>query len=136
MVGMTKPKVPKWCQFDGKRAKALTDAQQPNVIYFPSPCYPAPSGPLSMPGVVSWMGSNVSVPIVSNGMTVGTEMVVLCTHGTMTKVYPYMVGTSSDGSLHSAGPYKHFPAHHVHPGQPVAPQDFFGHTPASRSETT
>jgi hypothetical protein len=125
----------KWHAFDEERAKALTDAQRPDVV-FPSPCYPAPSGPLSMPGVVSWMGSNVSVPIVSsNGLTVGTEMVVVRTDGTLTKPYAYMVGTSTDGSLHYAGPYKDFQAHHVHPGQHISPADFFGNTPASKSET-
>jgi hypothetical protein len=46
-----------------------------------------------------------------------------------------MVGTSSDGSLHSADPFKHFPAHHVRPRQQVSPADFFGHTPASKSKT-
>jgi hypothetical protein len=133
---MTKPKKTKWHAFDDERAKALMAAQQPNVVYFPSPCNPAPSGPLSMPGIASWMGSNVSVPIVSsNGLTIGTEIAVLCTSGTMTKAYQYMVGTSSDGSLHFAGPYKDFPAHHVHPGQQVAPADYFGNTPVSKSKT-
>jgi len=135
MAGMTKPKSPKFVEFDQERAAAFLAAQRPGAVYFPSPCYPAPSGPLSMRGVVAWMGSNVSVPIVWNGMTVGSEMVVVRTDGTLTKPYAYVVGTSSDGGLYSAGPFKHFPAHHVHPGQQVAPEDFFGHTPASKTKT-
>ena len=116
MAGMTKPKRTKWHAFDQKRAKA-------------------PAGPLSMPGAFGCISSSVDTPMVSsNGLTVGTELVVLRIDGTTTKGYAFMVGTSSDGSLHYTGPYKNFPAHHVHPGQRVAPQDFFGHTPASKTK--
>ena len=116
-------------------ARSAWDAvQQPNVIFFPD-FDTNTSGPLVMSRVVACLGSNLSVRrSFSEGVTVDGEMVVVRTDGTLIKPYAFMVGTSSDGSLHYTGPYKNFPAHHVHPGQRVAPQDFFGHTPASKTK--
>ena len=132
---MTKPKKPtKWHAFDEAKTKAWNDAQRPNVVFFPE-FNSGTSGPTAMPGMVSCLGSNFSSPVVSsNGLTVGGEMVLVRTEGTLTKAYQYMVATSTDGSLHCSGPYKDSPVHHVHPGQQVVPEDFFGHTPASKSK--
>jgi len=135
MVDMKKPKPIKWHAFDEAQAKAVADAQRPDVIYFPSTADCAPTGMLGMPGVFLWAGSNLSTPVMSsNGLTIGAELVVQRTDGTVTDGYAFMAATSSDGVAYFAGPYKNFPAHQVHPGQSVPPlTDFFGHTPAARA---
>jgi hypothetical protein len=123
---MYDPKRTKWRQFDEAQAKAVADAQRPDAIYYPSTASCAPTGMLAMPGFVSWMGSNASTPYPSSdGVTIGGQLVVLRTDGTLTKVYQHQFGTSSDGSLCYRALDKDFPTHHIRRGQQVLPADFF-----------
>ena len=85
---------------------------------------------LEHPGFVMWMGSDFSAPMPSNGVNIGGELVVMCTAGTLTRIYPPEFGTSSDGNLCFRGPHKGFPLHHTYPGQPFSNSNLFGYTPA------
>ena len=125
----------KWHQFDEARAKALADAQQPDQIYRLSTDGCTPTGMMGHPGFCYLIGSNFSAQVSSNGMDIGGELIAVCTSGTLTKVYPYDFGTSSDGSLYFRGPHKYFSMHHIHPGQPFSNSDLFGHTPVARATT-
>jgi len=129
MVGMTKPKRTKWHAFDEALARALADAQQPDRIYSLSTDGCTPTRIMGHPGFCYVIGSNFSAPVSSNGVNIGGELVAVCTSGTLTKVYPYDFGTSTDGSLCFRGPHKHFPMHHIRPSQPFSNADLFGHTP-------
>jgi len=132
---MSSSKPTKWHRFDEAQSKAWFDAKHDAGV-FNVPFGTSSVGPLSMPGALSFLGSNVQTPIVSsNGMKVGSEWVALRIDGTTTKAYAFMMGTSTDKALHYAGPYKNFPAHHVRQGNPVACEDFFGHTPVGKTSS-
>jgi len=130
MAGMTKRK--KWNDFsDARQAKALADAQQADRVYRLSTDGCTPTGIMAHPGFCYAIGSNFSAPVSSNGVNIGGELVAVCTAGTLTKVYPYDFGTSSDGSLCFRGPHKPFPMHYIPPGQPFSNADLFGYTPGA-----
>jgi hypothetical protein len=122
----------KWRQFsDAVQAKALVDGQQPSRIYSLSTDGCTPTGIMGHPGFCYVIGSNFSAPVSSNGVNIVGELVAVCTSGTLTKVYPYDFGTSTDRSLCFRGPHKHNPMHHIQPGQSFSNADLFGYTPGA-----
>jgi len=122
----------KWRQFsDAVQAKALVDTQQPGTIYSLSTAGCTPTGIMGHPGFCYAIGSNFNAPVSSNGVNIGGELVAVCTAGTLTKVYPYDFGTSTDGSLCFRGPHKHNPMHHIPPGRTFSNADLFGYTPGA-----
>jgi hypothetical protein len=88
-------------------------------------------GILGMPGLYTVLGSNCT-------QTMKGEMVLVRRDRNCTKAYAFAVSTSTTTTeavaLHFEGPYKNFPAHHIAKGEPVRPEDVFGHTPASKKK--
>jgi hypothetical protein len=64
------------------------------------------------------------------GMQVGGEMLVARNDGALTKNDQFVFGTSSNGQVHFAGPFKGF-GHHVNSGQSVEVTSMFNNTPFS-----
>jgi len=94
--------------------------------------------PPRIAGVIGSLGGKFQTPVISsNGLTVGSELITPRTnahpiHGTLTKAYAFMVGTSSDGGLNYNGPYKGSGTHYRYGRSTLEPQDFFGHTPVGK----
>jgi hypothetical protein len=85
-----------------------------------------------IPGVSSYYvsGYTTGVPL-PQGITVGGEMLVARSDQNLTKNYQFVFGTSSNGQVCYAGPFKNFPGHHVSSGQSVVVSSLFGNTPFS-----
>ena len=81
-----------------------------------------------LPGAVSYFlsGYTVSPPPVG-AVSLGGEIVVVRTDGQLNKGYNYVFGTSSNGSVFLAGPFKDFPQHHVPSTDSVPIASLFGH---------
>jgi hypothetical protein len=121
----------KWHNIDPVAAHALTCATNSPGLVFPMGTNQLPQQLHQMPGVTSYYvsGYTSGVPL-PQGVTVGGEMVVARFDNGLTKNYQFVFGTSSNGQVCYAGPFKGF-GHHVSSGQSVAVNSLFGNTPFS-----
>jgi hypothetical protein len=84
-----------------------------------------------MPGIASYYASaNTTGQPLLNGVTVGGEMLAVRTGEAITKNYQFVFGTSSNGQVCFAGPFKGND-HHLRSGQSVPVQSLFNQTPFS-----
>jgi hypothetical protein len=121
----------KWHQVDPPAANALTA-----VTNRPGPVYTMGSNQLptvlqQIPGVSSYFVSGYSSNPICQNVTIGGEMLVARSDQALTKNYQYLFGTSSNGQVCFAGPFKNFQGHHISSGQQVEITCLFGHTPFS-----
>jgi hypothetical protein len=106
------------------------------ITNLPGPVYAMGSDQLptvlqQLPGVSSYYVSRYGSNPVCQNVTVGGEMLVARSGQALTKNYQYLFGTSSNGQVCFAGPFKNFEGHHVSSGRQVAISNLFGHTPFS-----
>jgi len=126
------PKPTTWHTMNEAAAQALTTVtNSPGVIY-PLGTNALPDKLKPIPGVASYYVSGYASPqALTNGVTVGGEMLVARVESGTTKNYQFVFATSSDGNVYFAGPYKGF-GHHVTSGQSIAVSSLFGNTPFSK----
>jgi len=88
-----------------------------------------------IPGVASYYVTGYASPqALSNGLTVGGELLVARVESGTTKNYQFVFATSSDRNAYYSGPYKGFKDHHVESGQSISVNSLFGHTPFSTAK--
>lgn len=121
-----------WHAMNEQAARAITTiTNSPGVVY-PMPAADLPNRLKPMPGVASYYVTGYAAPqALSNGLTVGGEMLVTRVESGTTKNYQFVFAVSSDGNAYFAGPYKRFAHHHVESGQNVPVNSLFGRTPFS-----
>lgn len=121
----------KWHPVDEAAAKALTAiTNSPGVIY-PIGTNSLPQQLHALPGVCSYYASAFTTgQPLPQGLTVGGEMLVARLAGSLTKNDQFVFGTSSNGQVCFAGPFKGY-GHHVSSGQQVAVSSMFNQTPFS-----
>ncbi len=129
MTDTSKP--PKWHTIDAAAANALTTAtNKPGVIY-PMGTNALPEQLQKITGVASYYVSGyITAQVLSNGLTVGGEMLVARTDGASTKNYIFVFATNSSATVQFAGPFTGF-GHHVTSGQSIQVNLLFGNTPFS-----
>jgi hypothetical protein len=118
----------KWHDIDPAAANALTAVTNSPGLVFPMGTNQLPQQLQAIPGVSSYFvsGYTTGVPL-PQGVTVGGEMVVARSDSGLTKNYQFVFGTSSNGQVCFAGPFKGF-GHHVSSGEAVAVNSLFGNT--------
>lgn len=122
---------PKWSTVDAAAASQLTFVTNSPGVVYPVVSTALPEQIQKMNGVSSYYVSGYVTPqVISNGLTIGGEMVVARSDAGLTKNYNFVFGTSSDGSVRFNGPYTGF-GHHVSSGQAVNVNSLFGQTPFS-----
>jgi hypothetical protein len=122
----------RWISIDPPAANALTRATNSPGQVIPMGTNQMP-GPLHrMPGVISYHVSGYTTGVSLPGFTVGGEMLVARANQSspITSNYLYAFGTSSDGQVCFAGPFRGI-GHHVNSGQSIAVSALFGNTPFS-----
>ncbi len=121
----------KWHSVGEAAASALTSlTNSPGVIY-PVGSNALPPQLQNMPGVSSYYVSAFANPQpLSNGLTVGGEMLVARSTPDLTKNYLFAFATGSGGNVYYAGPFKG-QGHHVSSGQVFAVNSMFNQTPFS-----
>ena len=121
----------KWTTVDSGAMQTLTTfTNSPGVVY-PVGTNALPEPLKQISGVASYYVSGyVNPQSLSNGVTVGGEMLVARIDGATTKNYNYVFGTNSNGNVQFAGPFKGF-GHHVTSGQSIPVNSLFGNTPFS-----
>jgi len=128
---MSNPSRPlKWHTIkDAEAAQAVTACtNSPGVIY-PMSTLVLPAQLQKMTGVCSYFVSGfVSPTTMTNGLTVGGELLVARVHGQTTKNYNFLVASCSNGSVHFAGPFQGY-GHHVTAGQSITLNSLFGNSP-------
>ncbi len=121
-----------WHGMNQDAARAITTiTNSPGVVY-PMAAADLPNRLKPMAGVASYYVTGYAAPqALSNGLTVGGEMLVARVDSVKMKNYQFVFAVSSDGNAYFAGPYKGFAHHHVESGQIVPVNSLFGHTPFS-----
>lgn len=123
---------PKWHVVDPAAALQLTLATNSPGVVYPVASSALPAQIQKMKGVSSYyVSGHVTPRALSNGITIGGEMVVARLDGGLTKNYNFLFGTSSDGVVRFNGAYKGF-GHHVASGQTVEVNSLFGQSSWSR----
>ena len=125
------PKPLKWHTIDEAAAKALTTATNSPSLVFGMSTNQMPQQLQQIHGVASYYVSGYVTPqVLSNGLSVGGEMLVARTDGATTKNYNFVFATNSGSNVQFAGPFTGF-GHHVTSGQSVEVSSLFGNTPFS-----
>jgi hypothetical protein len=127
------PKPIKWHTIENAAAEARTTAtNSPGVIY-PMGTNALPEQLKQITGVASYYLSGYVTPhVLTNGLTVGGEMLVARIDGATTKNDNFVFATSPGSIVQFAGPFTGF-GHHVSSGQSIQVNSLFGHTPFSRT---
>jgi hypothetical protein len=122
----------KWHTIDPRAAEALTSATNSPGLVFPMGTNQLPQQLQRIPGVSSYYVSGYTTGVPQpQSVTVGGEMLVARSDQSLTKNYQFVFGTSSNGQVCYAGPFKDFAGHHVSSGQSVVVSSLFGNTPFS-----
>ncbi len=126
----------KWHTMDEAAAKTITDITKIPGKVFEMPISQAPINLQNMPGAVSLYASgDVNPQILQEGLTIGTEFIIIRTEGEIAKAYNFVMAKSSDDKIYFSGPYKKFPDHYFDPKSQIEIEKLFGHTPlAKRTE--
>jgi hypothetical protein len=122
----------KWHPIDLPAARQLTSlTTSPGMVYGLGP-NALPAQLQQLPNVCSYYVSAYSNAIPApRGMLVGGEMLVARVGDALTKNDQFVFGTSSNGQVFFAGPFKNFDGHHVSSGQQYHVTSMFNNTPFS-----
>jgi hypothetical protein len=126
------PGMIKWYVMDEAAAKALTTVTSSPGTVYPLNTTALPERLKGITGVASYYVSGyVSTQALTQGITVGGEMLVARVDNGTTKNYNFVFATSSNGIAFYTGPFKGF-GHHVVEGQSTHVSSLFGNTPFSK----
>jgi hypothetical protein len=128
------PRPTRWHAMNEGAAQALTTVTNSPGVVYPMGITELPDKLKPISGVASYYVSGyVSPQALTDGLTVGGEMLVARVESGTTKNYQFVFATSSDGNVYFAGPYKGF-GHHVESGQSIPVNSLFGNTPFSTGQ--
>ena len=122
----------KWNPIDQAAAVQLTLLTSSPGVVMQFSTSALPASLQKMPGAVSYFVSSYINQVTSPGLTIGGEIVVVRTDQATAKAYNFAFGTSSNGQVCFAGPFKDFPAHHSPAAEPAPVASMFGHVPSAK----
>lgn len=126
------PSSMQWHAMNEEAARAITTVTNTPGVVYPMAAADLPKRLKPVAGVVSYYVTGYASPeALSNGLTVGGEMLVARVERGTTKNYQFVFAVASDANAYFAGPYKRFVHHYVGSGENVPVNSLFGHTPFS-----
>lgn len=120
----------KWHPIDQEAAKKLMQLTSSPGVVMQFSTNALPDSLQKMSGAVSYFVSSNITQATTPGFTIGGEIVVVRTDQAIAKAYNFAFGTSSNGQVCFAGPFKNFPTHHSPAAQPASVDSMFGHVPS------